>query len=97
VWARVLNQGWEIYLTNGQTLRPIERIDRERARRLTATMNVYQISFLSPVVNLTGNEKQIALELALVGEGDQSELFANSAWIFGANDQTRAVVFEYHH
>jgi hypothetical protein len=60
-------------------------------------MNVYRISFLSPVVNLTGNERQIAVELAQVGEVDQLELFASSAWIFGADDQTRAVVFEYQH
>ncbi|MDQ1561339.1 MAG: hypothetical protein QOE85_680, partial [Actinomycetota bacterium] len=40
VWARIVNQGWEIYLTNGETLRPIELIGREQAERLARTLSV---------------------------------------------------------
>jgi hypothetical protein len=97
VWARIVNQGWEIYLTSGETLRPIEPIDRGHAERLARTLSVYRISFLSPVVQLTGEEKQIAVELALVDDSGQSDFDTNSAWIFAADAQTRAVVFEYHH
>jgi hypothetical protein len=97
VWARIVKQGWEIYLTNGETLRPIELIGRGQAEQLARTLSVYRISFLSPVVNLTGNEKQIAAELALVDDSGRSDFDTNSAWIFGADSQTRAVVFEYNH
>ncbi len=97
VWARIVNQGWEIYLTTGETLRPIESIGRGQAERLARTLSVYRISFLRPVVDLTGNEKQIAVELALLDDSGPSDFDMNSAWIFGAGAQARAVVFEYHH
>jgi hypothetical protein len=97
VWARIVNQSWEIYLTNGETLRPIKLIGRGQAEQMARAMSVYRISFLSPVVNLTGNEKQIASELALVDDSGRSDFDTNTVWIFGADTQTRAVVFEYNH
>jgi beta-lactamase superfamily II metal-dependent hydrolase len=65
MWSHLVNgRDWEIYLTNGQTLRPVEEIEVSAARELAKTSQVILISYGSSAADLTGDRSAIADALA---------------------------------
>jgi hypothetical protein len=96
LWARMIaGRDWEIYPTDGKTLREIETLTVSAARELSDSVPVYWISFLSPVREITGDSRAIEAELKLVNPTVYYD--TNTVSLFGSSSGSRAVVFEYQH
>lgn len=95
IWARIAGSEWHINLPDGTTFTKSRDIDRPEAAKLATTLPVYLISYLSPVVDLTGDADAIEKELEKTTENVR--LFGNTASVFSAPSGAQAVVFEGHH
>ena len=95
VWSHLVNgREWEIYLTNGQTLRPVEEIDLALAHKLALSLSVFHISYGTPLRDLTGDASAIRVAFSEVGAKGYEH---NTVHLFGSREGTRAVVFDHHH
>ena len=69
---------------------------KAEAAELSKNCAVFVIAYLSPVRELTGDQRAIAVELDKTDDAGTT-LFTNSAWRFATAKGDQAVVFEYHH
>ena len=95
VGARIVGGEWHINLPDGTKFTHRRDLDRLEAGKLAKTLPVYLISYLSPVVDLTGDA--VAIEREVENTSENIRLFANSAALFSAASGAQAVVFERHH
>lgn len=95
VWARIVGGEWHINLPDGTKFTHRRDLDRLEAGKLAKTLPVYLISYLSPVVDLTGDA--VAIEKEVANTSENFRLFSNTAALFSTPSGTQAVVFEHHH
>ena len=80
---------------DGTKLNKSRDLDQPKAGNLAKTLPVYLVSYLSPVVDLTGDA--VAIEREVENTSEKIRLLANSAALFSAASGAQAVVFERHH
>ena len=95
IWARIVGGEWYINLPDGTKLNKSRDLDQPEAGNLAKSLPVCLISYLSPVVDLTGDA--VAIEREVENTSENIRLFANSAALFSAASGAQAVVFERHH